>query len=85
MADPAKSDQANPAMKLADPAVLSRSMADIAERSQRLVTEWLNRQSHDLPQIDPMNVGHAFIEMTAQLMKDRASWCRRRSAFGRTT
>ena len=80
MADPAKSDpanptqanpaQANPAMKLADPAVLSRSMADIAERSQRLVTEWLNRQSHELPQIDPMNVGHAFMEMTAQLMKD---------------
>ena len=56
--------------KLADPAVLGRSMADIAERSQRLVTDWLNRQSHDAPGLDPMNVGHAFMEMTTQLMKD---------------
>ncbi len=70
MADPGKTG--NQPLKLADPAVLSRSMADIAERSQRLVTEWLNRQSHDLPQIDPMNVGHAFIEMTAQLMRNPA-------------
>ena len=59
-----------PGFKLADPAVLGRSMADIAERSQRLVTDWLNRQSHEFPEIDPMNVGHAFMEMTAQLMKD---------------
>jgi len=75
MADPAKPNPA-PAkpesLKLADPAILGRSMADIAARSQRLVTEWLNRQSHDLPEIDPMNVGHAFIEMTAQLMRDPA-------------
>ena len=72
MADPAKSDTAAQPLKIVDPAVLSRSMADIAERSQRLVTEWLNRQAHELPEIDPMNVGHAFMEMTAQLMKDPA-------------
>ncbi len=59
--------------KIADPAVLGRSMADIAERSQRLVTDWLNRQSHEAPDMDPMNVGHAFMEMTAQLMKDPSS------------
>ncbi len=70
MADLAKPDQAHSAAKLADPAVLTRSMADIAERSQRLVAEWLNRQAHDGPEIDPMNVGHAFMEMTTQLMKD---------------
>jgi len=56
--------------KLANPAVLGRSMADIAERSQRLVTDWLHRQSHEAPDLDPMTVGHAFLEMTAQLMKD---------------
>jgi len=61
---------ASPGFKLADPAVLGRSMADIAERSQRLVTEWLHRQSRDAPDMDPMNVGHAFMEMTTQLMKD---------------
>ena len=72
MADSVKSDAPPSAMKLTDPAVLSRSMADIAERSQRLVTDWLNRQNHEMPNIDPMNVGHAFMEMTAQLMKDPA-------------
>ncbi len=60
----------SPGFKLADPAVLGRSMASIAERSQRLVADWLNRQSRDIPELDPMNVGHAFMEMTAQLMKD---------------
>ncbi len=69
MADNLKTEPAA-SFALADPAVLSRSMADIAERSQRLVTEWLNRQSVELPMIDPMNVGHAFMEMTTQLMRD---------------
>ena len=32
------------AFKLPDPAVVGRSMADIAERSQRIVSEWLKRQ-----------------------------------------
>ena len=59
-----------PGFKLADPAVLGRSMADIAERSQRLVNDWLHRQSRDVPNLDPMNIGHAFMEMTTQLMKD---------------
>ena len=61
-----------PAFQMADPAVLGRSMADIAERSQRIVTDWLNRQSHEAPEIDPLNIGHAFMEMTTQLMKDPA-------------
>ena len=74
MADAATPDKPslNLASKAPDPALLTRSMADIAERSQRLVTEWLNRQSLELPQIDPMNVGHAFMEMTTQLMRDPA-------------
>ncbi|MDT7951150.1 MAG: class I poly(R)-hydroxyalkanoic acid synthase [Acetobacteraceae bacterium] len=67
-------ETANPdkAVKTIDPALLTRSMADVAERSQRLVTEWLNRQALEAPQIDPMNVGHAFMEMTTQLMRDPA-------------
>jgi len=32
------------AFKLPDPALVGRSMADIAERSQRLVSEWQKRQ-----------------------------------------
>ncbi len=61
-----------PGFRLGDPAVLSRSMADIAERSQRLVTDWLNRQSRELPAIDPLNVGSAFMAMTASLLRDPA-------------
>jgi len=70
MADAGKPETHAPGLKIADPAVIGRSMADIAERSQRLVTDWLNRQSHETPEIDPMNVGQAFMEMTAQLMRD---------------
>lgn len=55
---------------LADPALLSRSMADIAERSQRLVGDWLNRQSNEAPAMDPANIGQAFMEMTQQLIRD---------------
>ena len=65
MADLAKSDTA---FKLPDPAALGRSMTDIAERSQRLVTDWLNRQSLEAPEIDPLNIGGAFLEMTAQIV-----------------
>ncbi len=62
-----------PAFRLPDPAALGRSMADIAERSQRLVGDWLERQSKtDLaefgPPADPLNIGGAFLEMTARLM-----------------
>eukprot|EP01037_Dinobryon_pediforme_P010800 gene10800-10878_t len=54
---------------LADPAALSRSMAEIAERSQRIVGEWLQRQTEDgPPRPDPMHIGSAFLEMTSKLM-----------------
>ena len=58
------------AFKLADPAVLGRSMASIAERSQRIVTDWLGRQTAETPDFDPMHVGQAFADMTAALMRD---------------
>jgi polyhydroxyalkanoate synthase subunit PhaC len=58
--------------KLPDPSVVGRSMADIAERSQRIVGEWLKRQSQDGPSADPLNIGRAFLEMTARLMSNPA-------------
>ncbi len=54
--------------RVADPMQLGRSMADIAERSQRIVGDWLKRQSEDAPTADPLNIGTAFMEMTAKLM-----------------
>ena len=54
--------------KMPDPSVVSRSMADIAERSQRLVGEWLKRQSQGERTADSLNIGRAFMEMTSRLM-----------------
>ncbi len=56
----------------ADPAELSRRMAEIAERSQRLVAEFLGRQSSGSPvgMADPMAIGAAFFELTARMMAD---------------
>jgi polyhydroxyalkanoate synthase subunit PhaC len=62
----------DPEMKLPNPELLGRSMADIAGRSQRLVNDWLKRQSKEGVALDPMNVGGAFLEMTAKLLANPA-------------
>jgi polyhydroxyalkanoate synthase len=72
MADPQKPEAA-PAFKMPDASELGRSMADIAERSQRIVGEWLKRQAEEGPKApDPLNIGGAFLEMTARLMANPA-------------
>ncbi len=56
-----------------DPAVIQHSMADIAERSQRLVTDFLSRQSTATSENpDPLNIGSAFLDMTTRLMQNPA-------------
>ena len=67
-------EQPVPETKPADPAEMSRSMAKIAERSQRLVSEFLERQQRGAGRtdLDPFNIGGAFLEMTAQMMADPA-------------
>ncbi len=52
------------------PPALDRSIADIAGRSQRLVRDWLARQSHEAQPINAGLVASAFLDMTAQLMRD---------------
>ncbi|MBV9252580.1 MAG: class I poly(R)-hydroxyalkanoic acid synthase, partial [Acetobacteraceae bacterium] len=64
-----------------DPATVTRSMADIAERSQRLVGEWLRRQRPAQPDSDPLNIGTAFLEMTARLMANPAHLMRAQLGF----
>jgi len=60
--------------KLIDPTELSKAMTNIAERSQRIVSDFLTRQAagpgNSSP--DPLNIGNAFMEMTAKLMSDPA-------------
>src|SRR5215470_7574638 len=58
--------------RLPDPAEIGRSMADIAERSQRIVGDWLKRQSQEEHAPDPLNIASAFLEMTARLMANPA-------------
>lgn len=68
-------DQSNPEVRLPDPVEFSRSMADIAERSQRLVSDFLARQN-EAAAVDgmgiasPLHLGSAFFEMTARMMTD---------------
>ena len=66
---------AGPDVKIPDPVELARTMGQIAERSQKLVAEFLRRQSQKpgMGMADPMNVGQAFLDMTARLMANPTS------------
>jgi len=59
-------------VKAPDPVELSQGMARIAERSQRLVSEFLARQADEqkVAGPDPLNVGGAFLDLTARLMAE---------------
>ena len=64
-------ETSGPEIKVPDPVQWSRDMAEIAERSQRLVLEFLSRQSGDgVGMADPLNIGSAFLEMTSRMMAD---------------
>ncbi|HET9020109.1 MAG TPA: class I poly(R)-hydroxyalkanoic acid synthase [Acetobacteraceae bacterium] len=69
--------------RLPDPAEVGRSMADIAERSQRIVADWLKRQteSGEVGAVDPLNIGNAFMEMTARLMANPAKLMQAQMGF----
>lgn len=65
----------NPAsVKLPDPVELSQALSRLAERGQKLVAEFLDRQTSgkDGMAIDPLNIGGAFFEMTARMLADPA-------------
>ncbi|MBN9525630.1 MAG: class I poly(R)-hydroxyalkanoic acid synthase [Alphaproteobacteria bacterium] len=63
-------DQPGTDIKLPDPAELSKNMMRIAAQSQQLVTDFLSRNAGngELGSVDPLNLGGAFIEMTAKMM-----------------
>ncbi|TCI00384.1 class I poly(R)-hydroxyalkanoic acid synthase [Roseococcus sp. SYP-B2431] len=61
-----------PDFHLPDPALVSRTMAEVAERGQRIVQDFLKRQVDAKGNPDPMNIGAAFLEMTAKLMANPA-------------
>ena len=62
----------NTSFRLPDPALVSRTMADVAERSQRIVADFLKRQADTPGEADPMHIGNAFLDMTTRLMTNPA-------------
>jgi polyhydroxyalkanoate synthase len=68
-------DKTSSDFKMPDHAELTQAMTNIAERSQRIVSEFLNRQggTSDFGMADPLNIGTAFLEMTTRLMTNPAS------------
>ena len=63
-------DQPRIAPNLLDPPEVYKSMGSIAERSQRLVVNFISHQvsSGQLPETDPLNVGEAFLELSRCIM-----------------
>ena len=78
MADP---ENPAPGFKMPDPAELGRTMAEVAERSQRIVSEWLKRQEGSEPSLDPLNIGGAFLEMTSRLAANPAGLMQAQMGF----
>ena len=68
------SEQQGQDVRIPDPVELSKTMTDIAEKSHKLVSDWLERQAENgsTSNLDPLNIGGAFFEMTARLMSDPA-------------
>lgn len=63
---------ASPNIHSPDPADVSRALSSIAERSQKLINDFVKRQSGttDSETFDPLNIAGAFLEMTTRLMTD---------------
>jgi polyhydroxyalkanoate synthase subunit PhaC len=59
---------------LSDPEAMSKAMTDYAERSQRIINAFYERQSKDggFQVADPLMIGKAFMEVGAKLMADPA-------------
>src|SRR4051795_1125491 len=62
----------HPHFRLPDPALVTRTMSEVAERGQRIVTDFLKRQAEYDATPDPLNIGGAFLDMTARLMANPA-------------
>jgi polyhydroxyalkanoate synthase len=63
-----------PEVKMPDPIEFRQAMIRLAERGQKLVSEFLERQVESKEGIssDPLNIGGAFFEMTARMLADPA-------------
>jgi polyhydroxyalkanoate synthase subunit PhaC len=61
----------DPEIRIPDPVQWSQNMAEIAERSQKLVLDFLARQTgNGMGMGDPLNVATAFLELTQRMIAD---------------
>ncbi len=62
--------------KLPDPSEWAKNWSEIAEQSQKLVSDFLARQGSEPPALpsapDPMNIGNAFLEATSRMLTNPA-------------
>src|SRR5215212_7494146 len=58
--------------RLPDPALVTRTMSEVAERGQRIIIDFLRRQAESEATPDPLNIGSAFVDMTTRLMANPA-------------
>jgi polyhydroxyalkanoate synthase len=68
-------DQQGTQNQLPDTTELSKSFAEIAERSQRILMDWMTKNGFSASQTamtDPLNIGNAFMELTSKMMADPA-------------
>ncbi len=66
-------DQQGTQLQMPDPAELSKSFAEIAERTQSLLQDWMQKNGTTMPSMgmeDPLSVGNTFMELTAKMMAD---------------
>ena len=59
-------------MRIPDPVELSKSISTIAEKSHKILIDWVERQAagNGPTAMDPLNICQAFLEMTARMMTD---------------
>jgi polyhydroxyalkanoate synthase len=71
-ADAADGQANDRTVKVPDPVEIRQSLTRLAERGQKLVAEFLDRQAvaKEGASVDALNIGGAFFEMTARLLSD---------------
>ncbi len=68
-----KTEESRPNMNMADPAEWSRIMFRIAERSQKLIQEYMDRNKGKapvMPSLDPAHLAEAFSELSNRILND---------------
>src|SRR5919199_34109 len=62
----------SPPFRLPDPGLVTRTMSEVAERGQRIATDFLKHQAESEATPDPLNIGGAFLDMTTRLIANPA-------------